>query len=279
MIISLRRLWSPRLATAGLELRRETYSTQRRGRARRHRNPRVARLARLCAPERRAGQSRPAAARADDPRPPERRQAAVHRQHALHQHDSGRRAGRRCPAAGHRAPHQEPRPLERAGDGRARQQGRRRASAATSRPTRRRRRSTRSASTTSSAARTTSGDGDIVFFQGHAAPGIYARAFLEGRIDEKQLENFRRELARGRRPLVVSASLADAGLLGIPDRLDGPRPDHGDLPGALHPLPRGSRAEAEVGREGLGVSRRRRDRRAGSRSARSRCRRARSSTT
>ena len=35
--------------------------------------------------------------------------------------------------------------------------------------------------------------GDQVFFQGHAAPGIYARAFLEGRIDEEQLDHFRRE--------------------------------------------------------------------------------------
>jgi len=39
--------------------------------------------------------------------------------------------------------------------------------------------------------------GDQVYFQGHASPGIYARAFLEGRISEKQLENFRRELAPG----------------------------------------------------------------------------------
>jgi pyruvate dehydrogenase E1 component len=37
------------------------------------------------------------------------------------------------------------------------------------------------------------GDGDVIFFQGHAAPGVYARAFLEGRIDETHLENFRRE--------------------------------------------------------------------------------------
>ncbi len=37
-------------------------------------------------------------------------------------------------------------------------------------------------------------DGDIVFFQGHASPGIYARAFLEGRISEVELMNFRREL-------------------------------------------------------------------------------------
>jgi pyruvate dehydrogenase E1 component len=41
------------------------------------------------------------------------------------------------------------------------------------------------------------GDGDIIFFQGHAAPGIYARAYLEGRIDESHLENFRRELRAG----------------------------------------------------------------------------------
>src|SRR5437762_2257891 len=40
-------------------------------------------------------------------------------------------------------------------------------------------------------------DADVIFFQGHAAPGIYARAFLEGRLSEKQLENFRRELKPG----------------------------------------------------------------------------------
>lgn len=36
--------------------------------------------------------------------------------------------------------------------------------------------------------------GDLVFFQGHASPGIYARAFLEGRISEEQMENFRQEV-------------------------------------------------------------------------------------
>ncbi len=43
------------------------------------------------------------------------------------------------------------------------------------------------------------GDGDrpadMVFFQGHAAPGIYARAFLEGRLDAQHLHNFRQDLA------------------------------------------------------------------------------------
>ncbi|HXC36491.1 MAG TPA: pyruvate dehydrogenase (acetyl-transferring), homodimeric type, partial [Candidatus Acidoferrales bacterium] len=39
--------------------------------------------------------------------------------------------------------------------------------------------------------------GDLVFFQGHASPGPYARAFLEGRLDEVHLQNFRQELAPG----------------------------------------------------------------------------------
>ena len=36
--------------------------------------------------------------------------------------------------------------------------------------------------------------GDLVFYQGHSAPGMYARSYLEGRIDESQLDNFRREV-------------------------------------------------------------------------------------
>ncbi len=39
--------------------------------------------------------------------------------------------------------------------------------------------------------------GDLVLFQGHASPGMYARAYLEGRLTEQHLENFRRELADG----------------------------------------------------------------------------------
>jgi pyruvate dehydrogenase E1 component len=40
-------------------------------------------------------------------------------------------------------------------------------------------------------------EGDVIYFQGHASPGIYARAFLEGRISVEQLQNFRRESAPG----------------------------------------------------------------------------------
>ena len=46
-------------------------------------------------------------------------------------------------------------------------------------------------------ARSENFEGDTVYFQGHAAPGIYSRAFLEGRISIEQLENFRRELKPG----------------------------------------------------------------------------------
>jgi len=41
------------------------------------------------------------------------------------------------------------------------------------------------------------GCGDIIYYQGHTAPGMYARAFLEGRLTQEQLENFRHELRDG----------------------------------------------------------------------------------
>ncbi len=43
--------------------------------------------------------------------------------------------------------------------------------------------------------------GDHVYIQGHAAPGIYARAFMEGRLTEDDLDHFRREIGRGGRGL------------------------------------------------------------------------------
>ncbi|MGZ9160420.1 MAG: pyruvate dehydrogenase (acetyl-transferring), homodimeric type [Candidatus Limnocylindrales bacterium] len=42
------------------------------------------------------------------------------------------------------------------------------------------------------------GSGDQIFYQGHAAPGMYARAFLEGRLTEDQLDRFRREEIPGK---------------------------------------------------------------------------------
>ena len=39
--------------------------------------------------------------------------------------------------------------------------------------------------------------GDLVYFQGHSAPGVYARSFLEGRLNEADLDAFRREVGGG----------------------------------------------------------------------------------
>jgi pyruvate dehydrogenase E1 component len=106
------------------------------------------------------------------------------------------------------------------------------------------------------------GDGDIIYFQGHASPGIYARAFLEGTADARAARELPSRAAIGRRALVVPAPVADARLLGIPDGLDGPRADHVDLPGALQSLPGRSQPQEAVHEQGVGVPRRRRDRRA-----------------
>ncbi len=46
-------------------------------------------------------------------------------------------------------------------------------------------------------ARSEAFEGDTIYFQGHAAPGMYARAFMEGRLSVEKLENFRRELKAG----------------------------------------------------------------------------------
>src|SRR5690348_6473095 len=46
-------------------------------------------------------------------------------------------------------------------------------------------------------ARTDDFEGDTVYFQGHAAPGMYSRAFVEGRLSAENLHNFRRELKAG----------------------------------------------------------------------------------
>ena len=83
------------------------------------------------------------------------------------------------------------------------------------------------------------GGGDQVYFQGHASPGIYARAFLEGRLSERQVGRLPPGgLARwvGRRPPVVPAPPSDAGLLGVHHRVDGPGRHQRDLPGTVQPL-------------------------------------------
>lgn len=41
------------------------------------------------------------------------------------------------------------------------------------------------------------GPGDLIYFQGHSSPGMYARSYLEGRLTEEQMDNFRREVDGG----------------------------------------------------------------------------------
>ena len=106
---------------------------------------------------------------------------------------------------------------------------------------------------------------DQVFFQGHAAPGIYARAFLLGRLTRGAIEELPPRVAADARAVVVSASLADARFLGVSHGVDGAGADHGDLPGPVQPLSGRSRHQARRrGVAGLGLSGRRRMRRAGS---------------
>jgi pyruvate dehydrogenase E1 component len=50
------------------------------------------------------------------------------------------------------------------------------------------------ASTTSGSAESENHGGDLLYIQGHVSPGIYARAYLEGRLSEEQLLNFRQEV-------------------------------------------------------------------------------------
>ena len=66
-----------------------------------------------------------------------------------------------------------------------------------------------------------------------------------------------------RRHAVVPAPAADAGLLGVPDGVDGPRPDERDLPGAVQQVPARPRHQGHQPAARLGVPRRRRDGRAG----------------
>ena len=135
------------------------------------------------------------------------------------------------------------------------------ASAATSRRTPRPRRSTRSGFNHFFRGKDHPGGGDQIFFQGHASPGMYARAFLEGRVStEHQLDGFRQELSHpGGGAVVVPAPAAHAGVLGVPDRVDGPRPAQRDLPGAVQQVPARPRHQGHQRPARVGVPRRRRD--------------------
>ena len=91
------------------------------------------------------------------------------------------------------------------------------------------------------------GDGDDhpvtwFIFKATRRPAHYSRAYLEWRIDAPKLQHFRQELSQRRRPVILSASVFDAGLLAVSDGLDGTSADHVDLSGAVHSLSQKPRA-------------------------------------
>ena len=110
------------------------------------------------------------------------------------------------------------------------------------------------------------GGGDHVYIQGHASPGIYARAFLEGRLGADQLDGFRQELSTPARA-AACRSYPHPRLMPwfweFPTVSMGLGPDQRDLPGALQPLPAQPRRQGHLPAAHLGVPRRRRDGRAG----------------
>ena len=105
--------------------------------------------------------------------------------------------------------------------------------------------------------------GDIIYFQGHASPGIYSRAFLEGRLSADKLDNFRRELAPGGGLSSYPHPWSMPDFWEFPTVLSRPRSDAGAVPRALHALPRESRSQGADRRQGLVFHRRRRNGRAG----------------
>ena len=120
--------------------------------------------------------------------------------------------------------------------------------------------------------------GDLVWIQGHSLAG-HLRPFVPGGPAHRGAAPQVPPGVRRRRTVLVSAPVADARLLAVSDGVHGPRPDDGDLPGALPAVPRGARARRHRGAQGLGLSRRRRDATSPSRSAPVTSPRAKSSTT
>ena len=76
-------------------------------------------------------------------------------------------------------------------------------------------------------------DGDQIYFQGHGSPGMYSRAFMEGRFKEEDLDNFRRELQDGQGLSSYPHPWLMPDFWEYPTVSMGLGPDHGDLPGTV----------------------------------------------
>ena len=187
----------------------------------------------------RARAHRPAAGDGDQRGPPGRGPRPGQRRDGLRQHDPprGRGADPRRPRG--RAPAAVGDPLERRGAGAAGEQGELGA-----------RRAHRQLPVGCHALR---GGLQPLLARAHRGarrrPGLHPGPLVAGHLRPRVPRGAARrgpdaQLPRGggrQRPLVVPAPVADAGLLAVPDRVDGPRADHGDLPGPLHEVPRRAR--------------------------------------
>jgi len=80
-------------------------------------------------------------------------------------------------------------------------------------------------------------DGDHIYFQGHTSPGMYSRAFLEGRLSEANLDNFRRELQDEAGLSSYPHPWLMPRVLGIPNGVDGAGSDHGHLSSSVQRIP------------------------------------------
>ncbi len=227
---------------------------------------------------RRAGAGQVPARNAHRRRRPVRREDARRRHHAVRQHDPRRRPARVPRRPRPRTEDQEHRPLERDGDGAEGEQEHERRRAHQP-PSPAPPPCTKSASTTSSAAARPTTPATWSSSRVTPAPACTPGRSSKAGSTRQQLNNFRQELQPGGGLQQLPAPVADAGLLAVPDRQHGPRPDHVDLPRPLQPLPPRPRPRQDRRRPRLGVPRRRRVRRAGNRSAASASPAARSSTT
>ena len=222
----------------------------------------MARVPRLRARALGAG-ARPRAARAPArPRPAARGVAAVRREHAVRQHHP---PGGAAPLSGEprpRAAHPQHHPLERHDHGCARQPRR----PDDRRPYRDLRLgggSVRGGAQPLHARPRQRFRGGPHLLAGAYRPGDLRPRIPRGAAERGAARQLPPRAPPGRGAVLLPAPPPDAGLLAVPHRVDGPVPDHGDLPGPVQPLSRGPRPQAAVRRQGLGLHRRRRDGRAG----------------
>ena len=181
-------------------------------------------------------------------------------QHRLHQHHPARARAVVPGRRGHRAPHPRLHPLERRDHGVAGEQdGRRR------RPHRHLRQRRVALRGRLQPLLPRQGPRQSGIGRPGLLPGPRRAGHLRARVPRGPADRAapRRlpagEVARAVRAVVLPAPAAHAGVLGVPDRVDGPRPDRRDLPGPVQPLPARARAGRHVQLARLGLPRRRRD--------------------